>query len=291
MIRQWYEPLTFSEGLKRAFSFLNIAIFIITSVFIFSELRFDWVETLAGRYLSATNQSRPETGALWEMGKQTTHAHEYLNKIISKKENARQTVYQAASFSDLASSILPGEWVTLEKQQFKTLYLALEKPEALKIMEPAKLVWLINSSALDRIFCEGIADGINLYFIDSENRVIQEIDLRKEDLIEIENGQKPVIGRLAQIEEFSGRIYPAQKFFDAVFKLPSDILPDLMVNPETVLKLDGKIIHIGIWNEAENGYIKIGFEIQGPDEPRVVFIKGREWAVWQLSLILKGDKN
>ncbi|MBC2705210.1 hypothetical protein [Desulfobacula sp.] len=291
MIQQWYEPLNFSEWLRRAFSFLNIAVFIITAIFIFSEFRFNWVENLVGSYLTSTNEFRPETGAIWETGKQTSNAHEYLNKIISKKEDTRKNVYQASTFSGLASGILPGEWVTLEKQQFKTLYLTLEKSTALKIIEPAQLVWLLNGSSLDRIFCEGITGGIKIYFIDSENRVIKQIDLRKEDILDIENGDRPVPGELADMEGFSGRIYPARFFFDTLFKLPADIIPDLIVNPESLLKQEGKIINIGIWNEAENGYIKLGFEFEETGGKQVVFIKGREWAVWQLSLNLRGEGN
>ena len=291
MIQQWYEPLNLSEWLRRTFSFLNIAVFIITATFIFSEFRFDWFENLVGSYLASTNESRPETGAIWETGKQTSNAHEYLNKIISKKEDARQNVHQASTFFDLASGILPGEWVTLEKQQFKALYLTIEKSAALKIIEPAQLVWLLNGSSLDRIFCEGITGGIKIYFIDSENRVIKQIDLRKEDILDIENGEKPVSGELADMDGFLGRIYPAKNFFDALFKLPDDIIPDLMVNSETLLKQDGKIINIGIWNEAQNGYIKLGFEFEEKGGKQVVFVKGREWAVWQLSLNLKGDEN
>ena len=291
MIQQWYEPLSFSEWLRRTFSFLNIAVVILTATFIFSEFRFDWFENFVGSYLASTNESRPETGAIWETGKQTSNAHEYLNKIISKKEDTRQNVHQASTFSLLASGILPGEWVTLEKQQFKTLYLTLETPIALKIIEPAQLVWLLNGGSLDRIFCEGIPGGIKIYFIDSENRVIKQIDLKKEDILEIETGEKPVSGKLADMEGFSGRIYPANNFFAALFKLPGDIIPDLMVNPEILLKQDGKISNIGIWNEAENGYIKIGFEFEEKSGSQVVFIKGREWAVWQLSLNLKGDAN
>ncbi|MCK5348974.1 MAG: hypothetical protein KAJ25_06265, partial [Desulfobacula sp.] len=257
----------------------------------FSEFRFNWFENLVGSYLTSTNEFRPETGAIWETGKQTSNAHEYLNKIISKQEDTRQNVYQASTFSGLASGILPGEWVTLEKQQFKTLYLSLEKSTALKIIEPAQLVWLLNGSSLDRIFCEGITGGIKLYFIDSENRVIKQIDLRKEDILEIENGEKPVPGELADMEGFSGRIYPARFFFDTLFKLPADIIPDLIVNPESLLKQEGKIINIGIWNESENGYIKLGFEFEETGGKQVVFIKGREWAVWQLSLNLRGEGN
>lgn len=291
MIRQWYEPPGFFEWLRRTFCFLNIAVFMVTAMVVFSEFRFDWFENLVGSYLISTNEFRPETGAVWETGKQTSNAHEYINKIISQKEDARQSVHQASSFSGLASRLLPGEWVTLEKQRFKMLYLALEKSTALKLIEPARLVWLLNGSSLDRIFCEGITGGIKIYFIDSENRVIKQIDLKKQEIFEIENGVKPVSGQLGQIDGFAGRIFSAEKFFDALFKLPADIIPDLMANPEALLEQDGKITRVGIWNEAKNGYIELGFEFEKPHGSQVVFVKGREWAVWQLSLNLKGEEN
>lgn len=291
MIRQWYDPVTFSEWAKRTFSFLNIAVVMVTAILIFSEFRFDWFENMVGSYLVTTNELRPEKGAIWETGKQTSNAQEYLNNIISKKEDTRQNVHQASTFSGLASSILPGEWVTLEKQQFKELYLSLEKSTALKMIEPAQLVWLLKGGSLERIFCEGIMGGIKIYFIDSENKVIQQIDLKKEDILELENGEKPVSGALADMDGFQGRIYPAENFFDALFKLPADIIPDLMVTPEALLKQNGKITRVGIWNEARNGYINLGFEFEETGGKQVVFVKGREWAVWQLSLNLKGDEN
>jgi hypothetical protein len=289
MTRQWYEPSNFSEWFKRAFSFLNIAVFMITAIFFISELRFDWFENLVGSYLVSTNEYRPKTGVIWETGKHTTDAHEYLNKIINRKEDTQQNVYKASSFSNLVSDILPGDWVTLEKKHFKSLYMSLEKSMAVKIVDPVQLIWLFKSSMLDRIFCEGIPGGIKIYFIDSENRVIKQIELKNQDIIDIESGEQAVPGELSNMEGFLGRIYPAEKFFDAVFKLPSDILPDLMVNPEILLAQKGEIIKIGIWNVTQNGYIKLGFEFETEAERKIVFLKGREWAVWQLSLYLQGD--
>ena len=263
----------------------------ITATFLVSELRFDWFENLVGSYLASTNDSRPRTGIIWETGKQTTDAHEYLNKIINKKEDTQNNVHEAASFSNLVSGILPGDWVTLEKNHFQTLYLTLEKSMAEKIIKPAQLLWLLKSSRLDRIFCEGIPGGITIYFIDSQNRVIKQIVLEKQQLLEIESGEQDVAGMLSSMEGFSGRIYPAEKFFNAVFKLPSDMLPDLMGNPEILLAQKGQIINIGISNVTQNGYIKLGFEFEEGNSKKVVFIKGREWAVWQLSLYLQGDQN
>ncbi len=246
---------------------------------------------MVGTYLASTNNLRPEKGVIWEAGKQATDAHEYLDQIISKKEDVRQNVNKAASFFSLVSSMQPGEWVTLENQQFKSLYLALESSSALKIIEPAQLVWLLKGSGLDRIFCEGVVGGVKIYFIDSDNRVIKQIDLKNEDILEIEAGEKPFFGSLDDMEGFYGRIYSAKNFFNALFKLPSDILPDLMADPGALLEQQGKIIRVGIWNEARNGYIRLGFEFAENGGSKVVFVKGREWAVWQLSLNLKGEDD
>lgn len=289
MARHWYEPLGFSEWFKRTVSVLNITLFMITAAVVFSEFRFDWFEKLIGSYLVSTNGHRPETGLIWETGKQTNNAHEYLNTIISKKEDIRKTANKASSFSELLSTLLPGEWVTLEKQQFKSLYLGLEKSSSLKIINPAQLVWLLNGTNLDRIFCEGIKGGVNIFFIDSENRVIKEIELKKENVIELENSDKPFSGVLTDMPEFQGRIYQARAFFDALLKLPSEIIPDLMMDPEPLLRQAGKLTRVGIFNEAVNGYIKLGFEFEAAAGNQVVFLKGREWAVWQLSLNLKGE--
>ncbi|MCF6246738.1 MAG: hypothetical protein L3J69_05185 [Desulfobacula sp.] len=291
MAQQWYEPFNFTEWLKRAFSFLNIAVLIITAMFVFSEFRFDWFEKMAGSYLASTNELRPQIGPIWEKGKQTSNAHQYLNAIISKKEKTQKNVRKAASFSDLASSILPGEWVTLESREFKALYLSLQRAAALKVIEPAQLVWLLNNDTLDRIFCEGTQKGINIYFIDDQNRVIKKIELANADISSLETGVKPIDGHLSDMPEFQGRIYRANDFFKALFTLPKDIIPDLISHPEVLLRQDGKITHVGIWNESKNGYIRLGFELETNGVTQVIFVNGREWAVWQLSLNLKGNSN
>jgi len=291
MARQWYEPLDVTEWLKRAFSLLNLSMVLITAVFIFSEFRFDWVEKMVGTYLVSTNEQRPRTGPIWETGQQTSNAHQYLNKIIDEKNKMQKTAHGAASFGDLAKGILPGQWVTLEKAEFKALYLAVPRQAAARIIQPARLVWLLNNDSLDRIFCEGRDTGINIYFIDTQNRVIQKIVLETEELESLSKGIRPAEGRLSDMPGFSGRIYLAPLFFEGLFKLPPEILPDLISDPEILLRQNGRITRVGIWNESENGYIRLGFEVEDKGEFRVFFINAREWAVWQLSLNLKGESQ
>jgi len=289
MMQRWYDPFTVGEWAKRTFSFFNIGLLIFTVAFGASEFRFDWCEKLVGTYLLATNDLRSETGALWETGRQTSNAHKSLNRIITQREDSRRSVQNADSFYNIVESLGPGEWVTLEKEHFKRLYLSLSPGIGRQLIEPSHLVWLLNTNLTDRIFCEGMTQGVSLYFIDSRNRVIHQIDLKKNTIGEIQSRNEPVPGRLTDIEAFSGHIYSSEKFFEAVFKLPVEMIPELMVDPELLLKQEGTIQSVGIWNEADGGYIKLGFEFSHRGGNRVLLIQAREWAVWQLSLILKGE--
>lgn len=291
MTQQWYEPSSFKELFKRVFSFLNITAFLIIAILIFSELRFNWLEVTIGKYLNSTNQTRPQTGAIWQTEKQTSNAHKDLNEIVTKKENIRQNVLNTSSFFEFVSSVLPGEWITLEKKQFKNLYLGLDESIASQIISPAQILSLFSNNLFDRIFCEGTNEGINIYFIDSENKVIKQLKAKKQKIKTIENNNKLFLGTLSDMNEFYGRIYPADIFFHTLNQLPDDIVSDLILNPKKLLLQDAKIIRVGIWNEAQNGYIKLGFEFDTKEGKQIMFMRGREWAVWQLSIKLKGEKK
>lgn len=289
MTMHWYSPLTARERMKRLFSFLNLGLAIFIALFIFSEFRFDWCETLLGKYLAATNAFRPETGSIWKTGRQTMEASRFLNDIVQKKQQATRKVEQASSFSELSSAVLPGEWITLETDHFKTLYRSLPQQAAWKLISPARLVWLLSGQDLDRIFCEGLVDGMTVYFLDNQNRVIHQMTVSRETITRMETGQEPIALSLDEIDSFSTRIFPAHYFFEAVFSLPEAMIPDLMMNPGPLLDEPGRLTRVGIGNEARAGVIDLGFEFEHNGRKRVVLVRGREWAVWQLTLILKGE--
>ena len=289
MIQKWYDPSSVGEWARRTFSFFNLGILIFTLAFGVSEFRFDWCEKLLGTYLLATNDFRPETGALWTLGQKTSNAHHSLNKILTQRENSKRSVREADSFSSLVESLGPGEWVTLAKEQFKRLYLSLSPGIGRQLIDPSHLVWLLSANITNRIFCGGMPEGISLYFIDSQNQVVRQIDLKKKTILAIESGNTAVPGRLGQMDGFSSRIYPSEQFFNAMVKLPPEMISELMVDPELLLKQEGAILRVGIWNEADHGYIKLGFEFEYRGEASVLIIQAREWAVWQLSLLLKGQ--
>ncbi|WDP85044.1 MAG: hypothetical protein HUN05_07750 [Desulfobacter sp.] len=288
MMQNWYDPSGPRERFQRSFSVLNLAIIVFTLVLLASEFRFDWCETLAGRFLMSVNENRPEIGGIWDSGRHLVNARQSINQMILRKETARENVRKSDSFEALAKDLGPGEWVNLDKVRFKQLYLSLAREMRMFLIEPARLVWLLNGNATDRIFCEGQPFGLKVYFIDSNNRVIDQVDLDTRKMAAL-SGQAFFQGTLDALPGFSGRIYDAAPFFKAVFKLPPNMMPDLIQNGDSLFAQSGMLTRVGVWNTSEHGFIRLGFEFIYMGETRVVQIKAREWAVWQLSLILKGE--
>lgn len=286
---QWYDPPTAKEFFKRTFSLLNMSIIVVTCIFAATEFRYNWCEKLIGSFLATTNRNRPETGAIWETGEMASNAKNNLKEIVSKQNAARQHVQKSTSFMEIARGLMPGEWINIDKEHFKKLYVELSDPLAEKLLNPVKMLWLLNGPDLDRIFIEGEQKGIRIYFLDADNKVIKRIGL---DMKLLERFEMKTLSREGSLEDFKGfkdRIYEAAPFFRAVLELPPDMIGDLISNPSILFKEKGRIVRAGIWNEAKEGYIRLGFEFVQDSGHKVVFVKGREWAVWQLSINLKEE--
>ncbi len=288
MAQNWYDPPSMGEWLKRSASFLNIGVCMFSVLFVFSEFRFDWCEQAIGQYLASTNGARPEMGTIWEVGRENNLAKDSVRQILSRKNDIRRSARGAASFAELTKGLRPGEWVTLEKEQFRRLYAALPGSVARQFMEPVRLVWLLNANATDRIFCEGRRGGLTVYFIDAGNRVIDQIQLDRQSLSEITDKQALQQGGLERIPELAQQIYPADDFFKAAMGLPDDVRYDLIPDAEMLLTQEGELVRVGIGNASENGFIHLGFEFRQRGQVGVQVTRAREWAVWQLGLVLKG---
>ncbi len=291
MISQWYEPLTLIEWFKRIFSVLNLIVVAATFIFVFSEFRYNWGEKLLGSYLASTNHSRPETGTIWETGDKTSKANTRLKEIIDKQRSTKQHALKSSSFTELGAGILPGEWINLDKERFKKMYLELPDYAAERLISSVKILFLLNDPKLDRIFVEGDGDGnLIIFFLNSDNLVLKKVKFNKEILETPEMGTQFVLGAsLDDFEEFKNRIYPADQFFKAMVDLSFDKINDLIEKPDILLEKKGKIIRAGIWNETKAGYIKLGFEFKNDLKTNVLLVNGREWAVWELVINLKGS--
>lgn len=280
---KWYEPITVAEWLKRTLSIFNLGLFLLMAFFLFSEFRFDWGERIIGNYLATTNASRPETGVAWKTGNKAERAHTNLKAMVDERQNTARSAQEAHSFPELAAAVLPGQWTRFDIDRFKKLYLELPTDLAAELIAPSELVWLLSGPGVMRIFCQGTAKGLEIYLLDSSNSVVRQINLDHSFLSGLGKSEAPFMGTLEEIPGFAGRIFPSEKFFKALLSLPREMIPDLITTPGRLLEQGGKIVRAGIGNEAKSGYIRLGFEFQENGETKIIFLRGREWAIWQLT--------
>ena len=130
----WSEPRNLAEWAKRVFAIRPLLLCLFFSALFISELRFDWVEKSVGAFLVSTNAGRPESGTIWETGKQTRTARKTLEQIVSDRQTSQQETRQAENFKEIAATILPDQWVMIPPDHFRRLYLKLKPETAEKIM-------------------------------------------------------------------------------------------------------------------------------------------------------------
>jgi hypothetical protein len=287
----WFEPKNFSEWARRVFSPRPIVLILLILGFFISELRFDWLEQVLGAYLVSTNSNRPESGAIWEIDQKTIEAQHTLEQIATDRMSSQREALGASSFAEIASSITLDQGVMLSSDHFRKLYLKLSPLLAQEIASPYELLKLFNDERLDRIYFEKAGDGLKIYFLDHQNRVLRKLIIAPPLLHRIEQGETALQGPLENFDNFRNRIYPADRFFYALASLPEDVRQSIVSRPEMFLNISGYISRIGISDEAVSGFIQLGFEIEDPAGFRVILIKGREWAVWHLRSQLEKKKS
>jgi hypothetical protein len=278
----WFDPRNFSEWAQRIYSPRSIVMLLLILGFLISELRFDWLEKVSGAYLVSTNSNRPESGTIWEIGQKTIKAQHTLEQIATDRMSSQREALGAESFAEIAASITLDQGVMLSSDQFRKLYLKLSPLMAQEIASPFELLKLFNDERLDRIYFEKAGDGLKVYFLDHQNRVLRKLRITPALLHRIEQGETALQGPLENFDNFRNRIYQADRFFYVLASLPEDLRRSVVSQPEIFLNISGFISRIGISDEAVSGFIQLGFEIEDASGLRVIMIKGREWAVWHL---------
>ncbi|MEJ2097040.1 MAG: hypothetical protein P8Y38_07855, partial [Deltaproteobacteria bacterium] len=75
--------------------------------------------------------------------------------------------------------------------------------------------------------------------------------------------------------------------FHGLQSLPEEVRQSVLLRPENLLRIPGRITRVGISDEAISGFIELAFEIESGTQRTVVLMQGHEWAVWRLRSILE----
>lgn len=286
----WSEPVNLNEWVKRVFAIRPLLVCLIILSIMISELRFDWMERTMGAFLVSTNSRRPESGAIWETGRQTRKARKTLDQIVSDRQTSQQETRQAESFKEIAATILPDQWVMISPDQFRRLYLQLNPETAARIISSFDLVQLINREHWDRTYFEKDGDGLNIYLLDTENRVLRQLTISPNLLYGMGESQVKVDISLEEMLQFDSRIYPADRFFQALDRLKDGVRRDVLPQPDQLLRYPGRITRVGISGQDLSGFTELGFEIESATQRMVILMNGHEKAVLELRSILDGRR-
>ena len=284
----WSEPGDLNEWVKRVFAIRPLLVCLFFLALLISELRFDWMEQTMGNFLVSTNSRRPESGTIWETGRQTREARKTLDQIVSDRQTSQQETRQAESFKEIAATILPDQWVMISPDQFRRLYLQLNPETAAEIISSFDLLELINRENWDRTYFEKDGNGLNIYLLDTENRVLRQLTIPPALLYGMGESQVEMDQSLDNMPQFGSRIYPANLFFQTLDRLGDAVRKDAIPQPDQLLRFPGRITRVGISGQGFSGFTELGFEIESTTHRIVILMNGHERAVLQLRSKLEG---
>ena len=283
----WFEPKNFGDWLRRALAPRPVLVALLVGSVIILEMRFDWVERILGAYLTTTNSTRPQSGAIWEKGRQTLTAQQTLEKIVTDRQASQREARSAETFSQIATGLADGQGAMLSAENFRHLYLKLPREAARELLPPFELLDIYAQGSWRRTYFEKSGGNLNVYLLDADNRVLHRIDIPVDGMLKLEQEDGLAVQSLENLANFKNRIYPAGRFFAALDILPEEIRRNVILDPEILLHPAGQIVKVGISDEAAAGYIELGFEFATGAGNRVITTQGHEWAVWRLRSYLE----
>jgi hypothetical protein len=278
----WVEPHSLSESLKRTLALRNGLLLLALVALVVLEMRFDWTERLLGAYLVTTNSHRPESGAVWEVGHQTSAAREALEALVSERQALQSQAEEAVSLADLFVQLAQRDSLMLSADQFLRLYNALPATLRQEVVSPYHLLALVHQGRWARTFFQKQGDAVALHLLDDHNSVLSTLTINDTVREYIVRGEVAVAGRLSSHADFARQTYPADLFFQTLASLPEAVQRGILPQPASLLTSSDRILRVGISSEAYDGTVTLGFEREGAEGPRVILLQGREWDVWQL---------
>ena len=283
----WSEPQDLKTWMARGLSLRGTVLFLSALAILISEVRFSWVEVLVGRYLAVTNSHRPESGSVWEQGRLKQVATQTLEQMVTQQLTAQREAHEASSLAQLIDGLSESQGAMISAEQFKRLYIQIPEAAARNLFSPILMLRIGAEKSWDRVYMERENDQVGIYLLDRDNNVLSYKTLTDQQLKS--TGTEPHIlpGTLDEQPEFTGRIYPADRFFMALDTLTPEIQRGVLSQPSTLLSAQGTPLRVGVSDEVDADMIRIGIEMDTPQGRQIVLTMGQEWAVWQVRMLLE----
>ncbi|MBR9980416.1 MAG: hypothetical protein KFF50_05270 [Desulfatitalea sp.] len=284
----WYTPANFKKWIRRALSPRPFLLALLVAGLAVTEVRFDWLERMAGSYLATTNRHRPQHGTIWEQGRQTDMARQSLAQFANQRQNVQREVRQAGSLGEVVANIAADTGVMLSADHFVDLYLKLPPVLSHEIMSPFTLLAYLSAGQWQRTFLERQGGQLSIYFLDAQNQVLHRLNVGALLLGHIERGEVAIQTGLDQLLDFAAHIYPADRFFQVLNTFSEEVQRRIISHPQDLLRVTGRIRRIAISSGAYGDAVDLGFEVEGLDGPRVILMQGVREDVRRFQQALEG---
>jgi hypothetical protein len=283
-------PLNSRERVRRLFNPPAVVFCALFGALVAAEAQLAWVERAVGAFLAATNAERPESGTIWEKGRKARSAQSTVEKLASEKESNQRAARNAGTLNEVLGALGPGQGVMLSAEHFREIYQRLPQGFATELISPFDLLRLSGEARWNRTYIERSADGVMVYLLEPGNRVLRQFGISAAALDLLSRRGTAEARSLEELPIFSGRVYPAERFFAALADFPEEVRRSLVPQPEKLLDVAGQIYRVGISDQSVSGFVELGFELRAGERRQVVLIQGQDWAVWRLRAVLEGRR-
>lgn len=283
-------PLDSRERVRRLLNPPAVVLLALFGALAAAEAELAWVERAVGAFLAATNAARPESGTIWEKGQKARIAQSAVEKLASERESSQRAARNAGTLSEVLSALGPGQGVMLSAEHFREIYQKLPQGFAYELISPFDLLRLSGEARWNRAYIERAGDGVMVYLLEPGNRVLRQFGINAAALDLLFRRGAAEAQSLEELPIFSGRIYPAERFFAALASFPEEVRRSLVPQPEKLLEVAGHIYRVGISDQSVSGFVELGFEWRAGERRRVLLLQGQDWAVWRLRAVLEGRR-
>ncbi|MCP4746397.1 MAG: hypothetical protein GY874_09695 [Desulfobacteraceae bacterium] len=284
----WYAPATAKQWFRRLVSLRLILALIIGIVCVCVEFRLNWIEKTVGGYLVQSNSGRPESGAIWDQGRQTHLAQQTLKSYITQRRTSQREARQASSLGQLVLSIDHKDGAMVSAEHFVDLYQKLPPILSNEMISPFTLLTLLSGGHWRRTFFELQDQILMIYLLDNNNQVLHRLSVGKSLLAHIKRGEVAIDSSLDQLADFGRNIYSSEKFFKTLNSFPESVRKGIIAHPEDLLRISGKIIRVGISSSGPANMVDLGFEVETVEGPKVILVQGRQADVDRLLRSMQG---
>jgi len=257
-------------------------------VLLFAEEKTYFIERLAGRYLNWRNSNRVAWGTYWEREARNRELTRRVEAETAETRRLHRAAQMVHTFPELIKIIPEGVGVSITPDKFVELYRTIPAPLRPAVIPPKELVRIYWSDEWRRTSIWVKGGGCTAFLVDDRNRMIRDIKIKRSLFEAAENYGKRISGQITSITEFTGSVFPGDKFLKLMVDMSDANRYALFTDPEILLVIPKPLTRVGLAATDEPGGIgSVGFESSDADGPFVLIYPalnaGINRLLWELT--------